>query len=125
MVGEMLNVSKILIICFLFFFYTDAYSEEYSLYELSIFKADNLNSTISFISDNETVLLCKDKRSSVAMFSGEYKMYTRHDGACFFEYRGGSSLMWFYKDEEILLGWRALIAEKFYFDFFILLGKII
>jgi len=59
---------------------------------------------------------------TVSSFYGEYEMYTGYDGAGYIGIDYGAIMVWFMKDEDMILGWKAIISEKYNFNFLIIFG---
>jgi len=117
-------MKKILLsLLILFSFCFVSYADTYSTVEFSPLKATIKNTEYTF-KDGSVFYLCLTKEKDIITEWGEYTMFTGLDGAAYFDYKFGSSLLWFMKDGNIIIGWKAIIKDKYFFDFKIVYGLL-
>ena len=104
-------------------FTVSAFSEEtYKCVEFSPLKLKAKKSIYVFKANN-TFTNEVNNDNTINYFDGEYEMYTALDGAGYIYLKDGAIMIWFMKDEDVLLGWKAEIKNKYEFDFFIIFGN--
>ena len=99
-------------------------AETYTVVEFSPLKLTMQKAEYSFYEDFTFLYWSVTPEKNLVTIYGEYEMLTFLDGAAYLDMVDGSSIFWFMKDEDILIGWRALIENKYDFNFYIILGII-